>query len=65
MYKIVKDVSQHSGRVLYKVYRHRFWFFWNLVDFHFSIEDAEKRILEDKKEQALKKVKPEVVGYYE
>lgn len=64
-YKIVKDISKRSGGVLYKVYRHRFWIFWKLVDFQFSIEAAEKRILDDKKDQALKKTKPEVVGYYE
>lgn len=64
-YKVVKVISEHTGNTLYKIYRHRFWFFWKFIKFEFTLEDAEKCILKDKKEQSWKKTKPEVVGYYE
>lgn len=65
MYKIVKTVSKHTQNDLYKVYRHVFWFFWVYVDFDLSLEEAEKRIEKDKERRNRKKIKPEVVGYYE
>ena len=64
-YKIVKEVSRHTHRDLYKVYRHVFWFYWKFIDFQFSVKEAEKRIQQDKEVEARKRVKPEVVGYYE
>lgn len=64
-YKIVKTVSKHTDNTLYKVYRHWFWIFWKFIDFDLSLEEAEKRIIKDKEKQTRKRIKPEVVGYYE
>jgi len=63
-YKIEKKRGYDIRYEWYYVYRRHYFFFWKKLGFEATLEKAKEMIYRDKREQELRKEKPEVVGYY-